>query len=349
LGIKVVEYKLSVDAMGGDYGLKTTIPASILSLKKFQNLHIYLVGRKKDIRNYLCSRSFKYDNNRLSIVDAPEVVDMDESPISALRHKKCSSMRVAIDMVKNAQVSACISAGNTGALMSISKFVLKTIPGIYRPAIVYAIPSLKKEKHYLGSVYMLDLGANVNCSASQLFQFGVMGSILAANIKKKIFPSVALLNIGSEEIKGLDNIKQAASLLQRSSCINYIGYVEGSEIFESKADVIICDGFSGNVALKTSEGTANMVSSMMRNSFSKSFFSRVSGLCAKPILIEIKDQLNTNQYNGASLLGLSGIVIKSHGSASPLGFESAIYEAINEVKYNIPQKIKMHIEPFMLS
>jgi len=344
----IVKYKLSIDAMGGDYGLGTTIPASISSLKKFENLHIYLVGRKKEIRDYLSSKNFTYDYNRLSIVNAPEVVTMDESPISALKNKKLSSMRVSIDMVKSSQVSACISSGNTGALMCMSKFVLKTIPGIYRPAIVYAIPSLNRKKNSLRSVYMLDLGANINCSSSQLFQFGMMGSILATNIKKKKHPSVALLNIGSEEIKGLYNIKKASSLLHQSNHINYIGYIEGNEIFESKADVIVCDGFSGNIALKASEGTAKMVSSMVKHLFSKSFFSRISGLCAKAVLTKIKDQLNTNQYNGAPLLGLSGIVIKSHGSSSPLGFESAICEAINEIKYNIPEKIKKHIQPFMV-
>ncbi len=335
--------------MGGDHGLKTTIPACLSALKKFSDLHICLVGVAKDIEQFLASYKVQYDTMRLSIVHANEIVEMDESPALALRNKKDSSMRVAINLVKNGDADACVSAGNTGALMATSKFVLKTLNEIDRPAIVYAIPSLDHKVKKMDPVYMLDLGANVNCSSEQLFQFGIMGSVLAANLKGKERPRVALLNIGEEEMKGLDSIKQAAKMLQNCDHINYIGYVEGNDIFSAKADVIVCDGFAGNIALKTMEGTAKLIADMLKDSFNSSIFSKLAMLISAPVLTGLKRKLDTNQYNGASLLGLRGIVIKSHGSASAEAFETAIYEAIKEIKYNIPQKTQTQIERIMQS
>lgn len=335
--------------MGGDHGLKTTIPACLSALKKFPDLHIYLMGIAKDIEQFLASYKAQYDTTRLSIVHANEIVEMDESPALALRNKKDSSMRVAINLVKDGDVDACVSAGNTGALMATSKFVLKTLHEIDRPAIVYAIPSLDRKTKKMDPVYMLDLGANVNCSSEQLFQFGIMGSVLAANLQGKERPRVALLNIGEEDMKGLDSIKQAAKMLQNCDHINYIGYIEGNDIFSAKADVIVCDGFAGNIALKTMEGTAKLIADMLKDSFNKSIFSKLAMLISASVLTGLKRTLDTNQYNGASLLGLRGIVIKSHGGASAEAFETAIYEAIKEIKYNIPQKTQAQIERIMQS
>ncbi len=335
--------------MGGDHGLKTTIPACISALNKYSNLHISIVGISDQIEQALSASKNRYDASRLTVVHASEIVEMDESPALVLRNKKDSSMRVAINLVKNHDVDACVSAGNTGALMATSKFVLKTLNDIDRPAIVYAIPSLDRKTKKMDPAYMLDLGANVNCSSEQLFQFGIMGSVLAANLKGKERPRVALLNIGEEEMKGLDSIKQAAKMLQNCDHINYIGYVEGNDIFSAKADVIVCDGFAGNIALKTMEGTAKIIADMLKDSFTSSIFSKLAMLISASVLKSLKSKLDTNQYNGASLLGLRGIVIKSHGGASAEAFETAIYEAIKEIKFNIPQKTQSHIERIMQS
>ncbi len=335
--------------MGGDHGLKVTIPACVSALKKHPELHIFVVGVADQIEAELTQVKLSYDPHRVTIVHANETVEMDESPALALRNKKDSSMRVAINLIKSHEVDACVSAGNTGALMATSKFVLKTLHEIDRPAIVYAIPSLDRKTRKMDPVYMLDLGANVNCSSEQLFQFGIMGSVLAANLKGKDRPRVALLNIGEEEMKGLDSIKQAAKMLQNCDHINYIGYIEGNDIFSAKADVIVCDGFAGNIALKTMEGTAKIVADMLKDSFNNSIFSKLAMLISAPVLTSLKHKLDTNQYNGASLLGLRGIVIKSHGGALASAFETAIYEAIKEIRYNIPQKTQSQIERIMQS
>ncbi len=335
--------------MGGDHGLKTTVPAAVNALAKQPNLHITLVGVADEIHHALKKFHNKYDQNRLSIHHTTQVVAMDESPALALRNKKDSSMRIAINMVKDKQANACVSAGNTGALMATSKFVLKTLPEIDRPAIVYAIPSLDRKTKTINPVYMLDLGANVDCSSEQLFQFAIMGSILAGSLKAKENPSVALLNIGEEEMKGLDSIKQAAKMLQQYDAINYIGYVEGNDILTAKADVVVCDGFTGNVALKTLEGTAKLISDMIKDSFTKNLMTKICMLFAAPVLKQLKQKLNVNQYNGASLLGLRGIVIKSHGGASPEAFETAILEAIKEIEHNIPEKIQSQLENIIQS
>lgn len=333
--------------MGGDHGLSSTVAASISALNKDPALHITLVGIENDITTELHKFGTKYDASRLHIHHASEIVSMDESPALALRNKKDSSMRVAINLVKEKKVDACVSAGNTGALMATSKFVLKTLNEIDRPAIVYAIPSYNKARKALDPVYMLDLGANVNCSSEQLFQFAIMGSILARYLKGKERPTVSLLNIGEEEMKGLDSIKQTAKMLYNCDDVNYNGYIESSDIFFAKSDVIVCDGFAGNIALKTMEGTAKLIALMIRESFTSSLFSRLAMLFSAGVLKKLKSQLDINQYNGASLLGLRGIVIKSHGGASADAFETAIFEAIKEIKHNIPEKIQACIETIM--
>lgn len=342
-----ISYRISVDAMGGDYGIETTVPACLSAIKKLPNLQISIVGISQNIKNFLLSIKAKYDVKRLLIIHATQVVKMDESPALALRNKKDSSMRVAINLIKDGRSDACVSAGNTGALMATAKFVLKTPREIHRPAIVYAIPSLNRITKKVDPVYMLDLGANVNCSSEQLFQFAIMGSVLSANLKNKKHPRIALLNIGEEEMKGLETIKQTAKMLKNCNNINYIGYIEGNDIFSSKADVIVCDGFAGNIALKTIEGTAKIISYMLKNNSSNMIISKLTTLISAPLLVNIKRKLNMDQYNGASLLGLKGIVIKSHGSASAKAFETAIYEAIKEIKHNIPQKIQSQIQSIM--
>jgi glycerol-3-phosphate acyltransferase PlsX len=343
--VKVNDYSISIDAMGGDHGLDSTIPAALSALTKDQRLRIVLVGDYDQIHKKLkIYYARKKNPPRLTIVHSSEVVEMNDSPSFALRKKKDSSMRIALNLVKDQKVDACISAGNTGALMATSKFVLKTLAEVDRPAIVYAIPSLNRKTKKMDPAYMLDLGANVNCSSKQLFQFGVMGSVLAESLKGKSRPSVALLNIGEEEMKGLDSIKQAARMLYNYDPINYTGYIEGNDIFFAKADVIVCDGFSGNIALKTSEGTAKLISEIIKDNFNQSILSKIAMLLSSPILKRIKNKLDINQYNGASLLGLRGIVIKSHGSASSKAFETAIFEGIKEIRHNLPQKIKSHVE-----
>lgn len=330
--------------MGGDHGLSTTIPATISVLKKNAQLHITLVGNADAIEKALEPYKGSYDTNRLAIHPASEVVAMDELPSQALRNKKDSSMRVAINLVKDKTVDACVSAGNTGALMATSKFVLKTLPDIDRPAIVYAIPSYHRPSKSMKSVYMLDLGANVVCTSEQLFQFAIMGSILAQNLNGIASPSVALLNIGEEEIKGLDNIKHTAKMLQETKVVNYVGFIEANDIFNASVDVAVCDGFVGNMCLKTMEGTAKLISDIIKDTFKSSILSKFAMLCAAPVLKRISHRLNTDQYNGASLLGLKGIVVKSHGGANAEAFETAINEAVKEIKHDIPNKIQKHIE-----
>lgn len=331
-------YKISVDAMGGDYGLKTTLPGCISAINKNKNLHIYIVGIYKKIIKGLKVFKNKYDIKRLNIVNADEIIEMKDSPVIALRNKKKSSMRIAINLIKNNKVDACISAGNTGALVAISKFVLKTIDEIDRPAIVYPLPALDHINKTIKKVYMLDLGANINCSSNPLFQFGIMGSILAKNIENKNNPKLSLLNIGLEQIKGVDSIKKTAKMFMKCKYINYVGYIEGNNILNATTDVIVCDGFAGNIALKSIEGTAKTISIVMKNIFSKNIISKIAMIISYPIIKKIIQTLDINQYNGASLLGINGIVIKSHGKTSIKSFEAAINEGINEIKHNIPKK-----------
>jgi glycerol-3-phosphate acyltransferase PlsX len=264
---------------------------------------------------------------------AAEVVEMDEQPAAALRGKKDSSMRVAINLVKKGEAQACVSAGNTGALMAISRFVLKTLPGIDRPAIATVLPNMRG-----AHTYVLDLGANVDCTAEHLLQFGIMGAMLAAAVEHKERPTIGLLNIGVEDIKGNEAVKQAAALL-RASGLNFTGNVEGNDIYRGSVDVVVCDGFVGNVALKCSEGVAEMMVATMREEFSRNALTRLAALAAASVLRAFRDRLDPRRYNGASLLGLRGIVVKSHGSADIFAFGQALERAVEEVRNNVLQRI----------
>jgi phosphate acyltransferase len=310
--------------MGGDHGPQVTVPAVVDYLHRNPGTDIVLVGLPDVIESEL--RALKATPNpRLRIQPASEVVGMDESPALALRGKKNSSMRVALDLVKSGAAQACVSAGNTGALIATSRFVLKTLPGIDRPALAVVLPTIR------GHTYVLDLGANVDCSAEHLLQFGVMGATLVATVENKERPSIGLLNIGEEEIKGNEVVKQAAELL-RDSGLNFYGNIEGNDIYKGTTDVVVCDGFVGNVALKTSEGVAQMLSTFLREEFKRNLLTRFAGLVALPVIRAFKRRVDHRRYNGASLLGLRGIVIKSHGSADSHAFRFAIARAVDEVR-----------------
>ena len=330
---------IALDAMGGDFGPEVVIPAAIHVVKKFTDIHIILVG--DEARLHVCAKDNNIDlDKHFEIQHASQVVEMHEDPRHAVRKKKDSSMRVAINLVKEGRAQAVVSAGNTGALMATAKFVLKTVPGIDRPAICTTIPS------YGGHTHMLDLGANVDSSAEHLFQFAIMGSVLAEAVDNTDAPKVGLLNIGSEDSKGNAQVKSANKLLQNGP-FNYIGYVEGDDIYTEKVDVVVCDGFVGNVSLKTMEGVAKMIATMMREEFKKSIFSMLAGLIAMPVLNRFKKRVDPRMYNGASMLGLDGIVIKSHGSADVLSYANAIEIALLEVEKSVPEHIRECMEPLL--
>jgi len=322
---------LSIDAMSGDHGHAVALEASRIVLAEFPELRLIVVGDEAVLRPALAGHKLA-NEPRLSLRHAGEVVEMHESPSKALRNKKDSSMRVAVDLVKEGHAQACVSAGNTGALMATSRFVLKMLPGIERPAIISAIPSVQ------GHTHMLDLGANAECSAEMLFQFAVMGSALATAADGVERPRVGLLNIGEEEIKGNEVIRQAAALIQASS-LNYVGFVEGDGIFFNAADVVVCDGFAGNVALKTGEGVAKMIYEFMKEEFTSNLWHRIAAVAAYPALKSLGKRMDPRHYNGASLVGLNGIVIKSHGSADALAFAQAIRVGLLEVEKNVPAQI----------
>lgn len=330
--------------MGGDYGPSVTVPAALDALALYPSLKLILVGDALALEAQL--KEVTYDQSRLRLHHASEQVLMDESPALALRLKKDSSMRVAINLVKSGEAAACVSAGNTGALMAIARFVLKMLPGIDRPAIVYSIP-VKAGEEKMGRVRMLDLGANVDCQGEHLFQFAVMGSVLAGAVDDLASPRVGLLNIGSEAIKGSEAVKQAAQMLSETQLINYIGFVEGTDIYLGKADVVVCDGFVGNVALKSSEGVAKMLVDFIRHEFTRNIYTKFVALLATPILRAIKKRFDPSQYNGASLVGLTGIVIKSHGNAQRHGFKQAIIAAMIEAEKNIPHRIRSEVERYL--
>ena len=326
---------LAVDAMGGDHGPKITVPASINALTRYDQLHIILVGDKELIEKEL--QKNKYTNTRLSIQHTTEVVEMDESPQSALKNKKDSSMRVAINLIKEEKAQACVSAGNTGALMATARYVLKMLPGIDRPAIASSLPSQK------GTTYMLDLGANTDCTAEHLLQFAVMGAMLVSSVTGNPNPSVGLLNIGSEDIKGNEIVKEASELLRRRH-LNFYGNVEGNDIFKGTTDVVVCDGFVGNVALKTAEGIAQLMGRFLTQEFKRNWITKVMAFVSLLVLNRFKKRLDPRRYNGASFLGLRGIVVKSHGSADSYSFFFAIQTAIEESKNNVLEKIQKQLE-----
>jgi glycerol-3-phosphate acyltransferase PlsX len=291
---------IALDVMGGDKGPLVTIPAAILAIENSQRLHLILCGDENSIKELLSKHNL-LAHPQLSIYATTEVVTMDEKPSSALRNKKNSSMRNALDLVKEGKAQACVSAGNTGALFATAHYVLKTLPGVERPALISPLPTHEDNQH----VFMLDLGANVFCDSTVLYQFGVMGSVVAEEVDGINRPRVALLNMGEEDIKGSDHIKMAASQLTENESINYVGFIEGNDIFTNKADVIVCDGFVGNVALKTCEGVARLVYEKLKHELSKHFFARFIGKILSSSLKKLFKPLNPDQYNGASLIGLS--------------------------------------------
>jgi len=325
--------------MGGDQGPFITIPSAIMAIKHLPNLHLILCGDESIITTELARLNISKQNldqhQQLSIFATTEIVAMDEKPALALRTKKNSSMRKALDLVHEGKAQACVSAGNTGALFSMAHFVLKTLPGVERPALISSLPTHDDDKH----VFMLDLGANVFCDSHVLYQFGVMGSVMAQQVDGIDKPRIALLNMGEEAIKGSDHIKQAALELSDNKNINYIGFIEGSDIFSNKADVIVCDGFVGNVALKTCEGVARLVYKKSKTLFDQNLLVKIFTFIVKPSLKKLFKSMNPDQYNGASLIGLRGIVVKSHGNANSRAFYSAIIEAVQEVERQVPEKI----------
>lgn len=332
---------LALDAMGGDHGPHVVVPAALSVLAEQADLALILVGNQDAIARELRANNAVV-NDRLQIHHASQRVEMDEPPAQALRGKKDSSMRVAINLVKEGRAQACVSAGNTGALMATARYVLKTLPGIDRPAIISSLPTMT------GHTHMLDLGANVDSSAEHLFQFAVMGSVLVSAVDNIARPRVGLLNIGEEEMKGNEVVKSAARMLAATPDINYVGFVEGDDINKGVVDVVVCDGFVGNVALKTTEGVAKMISHYMKQEFKRSLMTKMVGMLAMPVLKAFRAKIDPRQYNGASLVGLQGIVIKSHGGADAFAFANAIKEAVLEVRKDVPQRISKQLEVFLL-
>lgn len=322
---------VAIDVMGGDHGPHVTVPAALKCLARHADLNVILVGPQDLIAAELKARR-RRPGPRLIVRHATEVVAMDDAPAFALRNKKDSSMRVAINLVKSGEADACVSAGNTGALMATARFVLKTLPGIDRPAIAAVMPTIK------GHALVLDMGANVDCTAEHLLQFGIMGAMLMSAVDRNEHPSIGLLNIGAEDIKGNDMVKRAAELL-RDSHLNFYGNVEGDDIFKGTTDVVVCDGFVGNVALKVSEGVAVMIATTLRDEFKRNFGTRLAGLVALPVINAFKRRLDPRRFNGATLLGLRGVVVKSHGAADRFSYEHAIDTAAEEVRNNVLKRI----------
>ena len=323
--------------MGGDHGCSVTVPAALAFLEHHTDGHLLLVGRQAEIETALKSAR----NDRIEVLHAADVVEMDDAPAVALRSKRNSSMRIAINQVKEGRADVCVSAGNTGALMAIARFVLKTLDGIDRPAIAAVLPNQKG-----GVTTVLDLGANVDCGPEHLLQFAVLGSALVAAVEQIDRPTVGLLNIGEELIKGNEVVKQAAELL-RASPLNFVGNVEGNDIFKGTTDVIVCDGFVGNVALKTAEGLALMLAGFVREEFTRGPLSRLQAMAALPVLRRFKRRVDARRLNGASLLGLRGLVIKSHGSADAVAFESALKRGFEQARHHVLDRTVAEMRPFV--
>ena len=328
---------IALDAMGGDRGPDAVVPAALATLERDDSVSLTLVGLPETLDRAKAEAKDRY-GSRLGFKVATEVVTMDEPPADALRRKKDSSLRVALELVKNGEADACVSSGNTGALMATARYVLKMLPGIDRPAIISAVPGLE------GPTYMLDLGANVGCTAQQLLQFALMGSVVAGDMLEIARPRVGLLNIGLEDIKGNEVVREAGELLAANKGLNYVGFVEGDGIFHADVDVVVSDGFVGNVALKTMEGVARLISSFLREEFHRNFVRGLQGLVAKSALEALRGRLDPRRYNGASLVGLNGVVIKSHGSADQLAFETAVKTAIVEARKGVPVQIGKLVE-----
>lgn len=336
--------KISIDCMGGDHGPRVTVPAALAFLARESEVELILVGREDAIRSEL-QRHGGLDHARVSIVHATEVVEMGDSLEVALRRKKDSSMRVAIDLVKQGQAQACVSAGNTGALMAVSRYLLKTLPGVDRPAICTILPNQND-----GPTYMLDLGANVDCEPAHLHQFALMGSALVAAVEGKPKPTVGLLNVGAEDIKGNELVKQTAELLRADHAkglLNFYGNVEGNDIFEGTTDIVVCDGFVGNVTLKSVEGLGRLIKGVIKSELSKGWIDMLGALIAYRALKRVSQRLNPSRYNGASLLGLRGLVFKSHGGEDAYGFEWAIKRAFDAVHHDVLNRIEKSIAELM--
>jgi glycerol-3-phosphate acyltransferase PlsX len=324
---------IAIDAMSGDQGPSISVPAALAAAREFPEVRFTLTGRRADLERELAGAR----PANLACLFATEVVEMTDHPREALRRKKDSSMRRAIDLVKAGDAHACVSAGNTGALMATAHFVLKMLPGVERPAIVSIIPSRG------GHTYMLDLGANASCTPVQLVQFAVMGSVLAADLEgAHERPRVGLLNIGEEEVKG-NEIVQAANNLMAAADINYVGFVEGHDIFSDKVDVVVTDGFTGNIALKVMEGASRLISNAMREEFARSPLRKLGYLAARPTLNALRARIDPRRYNGAAMVGLNGIVIKSHGGTDQFGFQRAIEVAILEARNGVPARIAQRL------
>lgn len=331
--------RIALDTMSGDNGLEAVVPAALDSLKAHDDVALILVGDEPALLEELAKYK-QAPGERLSIKHSTQVVSMDDAPALALRNKKDSSMRVAINLIKDGEADAAVSAGNTGALMATGRFVLRMLPGIDRPAICTAIPAVN------GHTYMLDLGANIDSSAQHLYQFAVMGTELVRAIDGNQNPKLGLLNIGQEDMKGNEQVKAAHDLIKDGD-FNYIGFVEGGDVYHGDVDVIVCDGFVGNVALKSSEGVAKMLSEELKNSYTKNLYTKLAALVSLPVLREFRHRFDHRRYNGASFLGLKGIVIKSHGSADRVAFANAINIARKEVLEKVPDEIERHLKKLM--
>jgi phosphate acyltransferase len=324
---------IAIDAMSGDHGPSVSVPAAVAAAHEFSDVRFTLIGRQPELQRELGSA---FPSN-VSCLFAADVVEMTDHPREALRRKKDSSMRRAIDLVKSHDAHACVSAGNTGALMATAHFVLKMLPGVERPAIVSLIPSRG------GHTYMLDLGANASCTPAQLYQFAVMGSVLAADLEgAHERPRVGLLNIGTEDIKGNETVQAAHNLLAAAD-LNYVGFVEGDDIFSDKVDVVVTDGFTGNVALKSMEGAARLIADALREEFSRTSLRKLGYIAARPALNALRTRIDPRRYNGASMIGLNGIVIKSHGGTDQFGFQRAIEVAVLEARNGVPAQIAQRL------
>ncbi len=330
---------IAVDAMGGDHGPSIVVEAVLASIQRHADLKVLLVGERKALLSLLPP---DYPSERIVLVDAPDYVRMDDKPSFALRHRAQSSMAIALQIVKEARAQVCVSAGNTGALMALGRSILKTPSGIDRPAIVRRIPSTR------GRCYVLDLGANVDCTAEHLFQFAILGSLMVEVVEQKQHPRVALVNVGKEDIKGSEQVRLASHMLAASPALNYVGYIEGDGIFNDVADVVVCDGFVGNVALKTAEGVIAMLSGLIGDSFRRNFYTRVLGFLARPVLRRFQNLLDPSTHNGAIFVGLNGIVVKSHGAATAKGFARAIDQGVRAARLRLPERINARLDDLYL-
>lgn len=327
--------RISIDVMGGDFGPPVTVPAALKALRKHPGLHLYLVGDQQKIAPYLHGVTAD-ERRRLELLHTEMIISNHARPDSILRSYRESSMYLAVDLVRQGIVDACVSAGNTGALLLAGRHLLKSIPGIDRPAIIATLPATRSG----GYTYLLDVGANTHCSASDLFQYAQMGAVLASSLTDKPRPRVALLNIGEEAHKGTPVIRETSAMLSESSELEYVGFVEGNQLFDGKADVIVCDGFTGNITIKTSAGAVDVLHRVMRRGLSRRWYYRLFGWVVAPLLKDLGKELNPSRYNGATLVGLQGIVVKSHGNARQDGFEQAIGHALRQVADDVPTIIQ---------